>query len=109
MSFIAALAALLVGALILNGVTQSIEGRDTVFLHFGFVTLIVVVGGVLFPFWAWTSTAWVLGVATLLTVVPALWGRYLGDGPSQGYLWHGDPPGGAEDHSTLKDERGGPE
>ena len=62
LSWIGALVVLLVGALTLNGVGQTLEGRDSVFIHFGWVTLILLVGGALFPFWGWTSTGWVLGV-----------------------------------------------
>ena len=92
LSFVGALFALGVGAIFLNFVSQSLEGRKTVFLHFGWLTLILVVGAALFPFWGWTSTGWVLGTATLLSVVPALWVRLTSDGPPTGYFWHGDDP-----------------
>ncbi len=53
LNWIGAVVVLLVGALILNGVGQSLEGRDSVLIHFGWVTLIHLVGGALFPFWVW--------------------------------------------------------
>ena len=93
LNWIGALVVLLVGALILNGVGQSLEGRDTIFIHFGWVTLLLLVGGALFPFWGWTSTSWVLGVAAAWSIVPPLVGRLLGDGAPTGYIYHGDPPG----------------
>ncbi len=105
-SWIVALVVLLVGALILNGVGQSLEGRDSIFIHFGWVTLILLVGGALFPFWGWTSTGWVLGVAAAWSIVPPLAGRLLGDGAPSGYMWHGDSPGngGTEDSARSDDE-----
>ena len=96
MSWIGALVVLLVGALTLNGVGQSLEGRDSVFIHFGWVTLILLVGGALFPFWGWTSTGWVLGVETAWSIVPPLAGRLLGDGAPSGYICHGDAEGSAK-------------
>ncbi len=104
LNWIGALVVLLVGALILNGVGQSLEGRDTIFIHFGWVTLILLVGGALFPFWGWTSTGWVLGVAAAWSIVPPLAGRLLGDGAPSGYMYHGDPPGDAEDSAGPDDE-----
>ncbi len=92
LSFAGALVTLGLGALVLNFVGQGLEGRTTVFLHFGWLTLVVLIGGALVPFWGWTSTAWVLGVATVWTVVPPLWERCFGDGPPTGYLYHGDDP-----------------
>ena len=92
LSFVGAIFALFVGAVFLNFVSQSLEGRKQIFLHFGWVTLILVVGAALFPFWGWTSTGWVLGVATLLSVGPPLWERLTSDDPPSGYLWHGDDP-----------------
>ncbi len=76
LSWTGALLVLLVGALILNGVGQSLEGRDTIFIHFGWVILILLVGGALFPFWGWTSTGWVLGAAAAWTIVPPLASRH---------------------------------
>lgn len=92
LSFIGALVALLLGALILNFASQQLEGRKTFFLHFGWLTSVVVIGGALFPFWGWTSTAWVLGASTAWSVGPPLWERFFGDGPPTGYLYHGDDP-----------------
>jgi len=92
LNFLGALASLLLGALILNFVSQGLEGRKTYFLHFGFVIVILVVGGAVFPFWGWPSTAWVLGVATLWSILPPLWQRFFGDREPSGYLWHGDDP-----------------
>ena len=86
----------LIFSFFLNMVSQSLEGRETFFLHFGWLVLIVVVGGALFPFWGWTSTAWVLGIATLWSVAPPLWARLRGEKPT-GYLYHGDAPGVVED------------
>ncbi len=105
LSWLGSLVVLLVGALILNGVGQSLEGRDSIFIHFGWVALIVVVGGALFPFWGWTSTGWVLGVAAAFSIVPPLARRLLGDGAPSGYMYHGDPPDGgdAKDRSRPAD------
>ena len=111
LSWIGALVVLLVGALTLNGVSQSLEGRDSVFIHFGWVTLILLVGGALFPFWGWTSTGWVLGVAAAWSIVPPLAGRLLGDGvPSGHIIYHGDPHGAgdAEDNARSGKNSGGP-
>ncbi len=104
--WIGALVVLLVGALMLNGVGQSLEGRDSVFIHFGWVTLILLVGGALFPFWGWMSTGWVLGVAAAWSIVPPLAGRLLGDGPPSGYVYHGDPhdTGDAEGSARPDDD-----
>ena len=106
LSWIGALVVLLVGAIILNGVGQSLEGRDTMFIHFGWVTLILLVGGALFPFWGWTSTGWVIGAAAAWTIVLPLAGRLLGDGAPSGYIYHGDPPGtdNAEESVRQDDE-----
>ncbi len=106
LTWIGAMAVLLVGALILNGVSQALSGRDTIFIHFGWVTLILLVGGALFPFWGWTSTGWVLGVAAAWSIVPPLAGRLLGDGaPSGNIIYHGDPHGGdAEARARPDDE-----
>ena len=93
LNWIGAVVVLLVGALILNGVGQSLEGRDSIFIHFGWGALILVVAGALFPFWGWTSTGWVLGVAAAWSIVPPLAGRLLGDGAPSGSMYHGDPPG----------------
>jgi len=49
LGWIGALLVLLVGALILNGICQSLQGRDTIFIHFGWVTLILLVGGGVLP------------------------------------------------------------
>ena len=110
LSWIGALVVLLVGALILNGVSQSLEGRDSIFIHYGWVTLILLVGGALFPFWGWTSTGWVLGVATAWSIVPPLAGRLMGDDAPSGHLYHGDPPGsgGTEDSARPDDESARP-
>ncbi len=107
LSWIGVLVVLLVGALILNGVSQLLEGRDRIFIHFGWVTLIPLIGGALFPFWGWTSTGWVLGVAAAWSIVPPLVGRLLGDRAPSGYLYHGDDPpgtGDAEDRARTEDE-----
>ncbi len=93
LGWLGALAVLLVGALILNGVGQSLEGRDSVFIHSGWVTLILLVGGALFPFWGWTSTGWVLGLAAAWSIVPPLARRLLSGGAPSGYVYHGDPHG----------------
>ena len=37
-----------------------IEGKSEFILHFGNVMLVTIVGAVLFPFWGWKSTGWVL-------------------------------------------------
>ncbi len=106
-SWIVALVVLLVGALILNGVGQSLEGRDSIFIHFGWVTLILLVGGALFPFWGWTSTGWVLGVAAAWSIVPPLASRLLGDRAPSGHMYHGDDPpgtGDAEDRARPDDD-----
>ena len=110
LSWIGALVVLLVGALTLNGVTQSLEGRDSIFIHFGWVTLILLIGGALFPFWGWTSTGWVLGVAAAWSIVPPLAGRLLGDGVPSGYMYHGDPQGigDAKDNARSDKNSGGP-
>ncbi len=107
LSWLGSLVVLLVGALILNGVGQSLEGRDSIFIHFGWVALILVVGGALFPFWGWTSTGWVLGVAAAWSIVLPLAGRLLGDGAPSGYMWHGDSPdtNNAEDSAKPNDEQ----
>jgi hypothetical protein len=106
LNWIGALVVLLVGALVLNGVGQSLEGRDTIFIHFGWVAMILLVGGALFPFWGWTSTGWVLGVAAAGSIVPPLAGQLLGDGAPSGTMYHGDPPGtgDAEDSASPDDE-----
>ena len=92
LNFLGALVALLVGALILNFVSQALEGRKTYFLHFGYVTMILVVGAAFFPFLGWTSTAWVLGVMTVWSILPPLWQQLFGDVKPSGYFWHGDDP-----------------
>ena len=61
-------------------------------MYFGWVTLILVVGAAVFPFWGWTSTGWVLGIATLWSVGPPLVERLTNDGPPPGHFWHGDDP-----------------
>ncbi len=105
--WIGALVVLLVGALILNGVSQSLDGRDTIFIHFGWVTLILLVGGARFPFWGWTSTGWVLGVAAAWSIVPPLASRLLGGGAPPRQMYFGDdPPGDAEDRARPDDELG---
>jgi len=101
LSMLGALVSLLVGALILNFVSQGLEGRKTYFLHFGFVITILVVGAAVFPFWGWTSTAWVLGVAALWSILPALWQRFSRGSEPSGYLWHGDDPA-PQDAETSK-------
>ena len=106
LNWIGALVVLLVGALMLNGLSQSLEGRDSVFIHFGWVTLILLVGGALFPFWGWTSTGWILGVAAAFSIVPPLASRLLGDGGRSGnIIYHGDPHDGgdAEDRPRPAD------
>ncbi len=97
LSFAGALVVLLIGALVLNFASQSLEGRKTVFLHFGWLTLVVGSGAALFPFWGWISTGWLLGGAALWSLVPPLWARLYGDGPPQGYMWHGDEPADGDD------------
>ncbi len=106
LTWIGAMVVLLVGALILNGVSQSLEGRDTTFIHFGWVAAILLVGGALFPFWGWTSTGWVLGVAAAWSILPPLTSRLLGDTTPSGYMYHGDPPGtgDTEDSARPDDE-----
>ncbi len=110
LNWIGALVVLLVGAIILNVVGQSLEGRDTTFIHFGWVTLILLVGGALFPFWGWTSTGWLLGVAAAWSIVPPLAARVLGDGAPSGYIYHGDPPcsGDAEENAKPNNDSVGP-
>ncbi len=95
LGFAGVLVVLLLGAVLLNFAAQTLEGRDSVFLHFGWLTLVVATGAALFPFWGWTSTAWVLGVATLWSLAPPLWQRFFGD-PPKGTLYHGDPPEAGE-------------
>ena len=92
LSFVGALLALVLGALVLNFGAQSLEGRDTMLLHFGWVALILLIGGALFPFWGWTSTAWVLGVAALWSLLPPLVQRIFTDHEPTGYLHRGDDP-----------------
>ena len=99
LNFFGALVTLMIGALILNFVSQGLEGRKTYFLHFGFVAMIVVIGAVAFPLWSWVSTAWILSIATLLSISPPLWERLMGNKP-QGYMWHGDDP---ESHDEITD------
>ena len=105
LSWIGALVVLLVGALTLNGVGQSLEGRDSVFIHFGWVTLILLVGGALFPFWGWTSTGWVLGVAAAWSILPPVAGRLLGDGVPSGHLYHGDPHGTGDAEDDARPDK----
>ncbi len=92
LSFVGALLALVLGALVLNFGAQSLEGRDTMLLHFGWVALILLIGGALFPFWGWTSTAWVLGVAALWSLLPPLLRRIFIDRKPTGYFHHADDP-----------------
>ncbi len=92
LDFLGALVALLVGAIFLNFAEQGLAGRKTYFLHFGFVMMLVVVGGTLFWFWGWTTTAWVLGVAALWSLGPLICQRLFGAEPPPGCLWHGDDP-----------------
>ena len=106
LGWIGALVVLIVGAIILNGVSQSLAGRDTVFLHFGWVTLILLVGGALFPFWGWTSTGWVLGVAAAWSIVPPLVGRLLGDGAPPRQIYHGDSPGTGDAEDSAGSDGG---
>ena len=105
LSILGALVSLLVGALILNYVSHGLAGRKTYFLHFGFVTMIVVVGAAVFPFWGWASTVWVLGIAALWSILPALWQRFFRDSELSGYLWHGDDPA-PQDAEASKPARG---
>ena len=105
LSWIGALVVLLVGALTLNGVGQSLEGRDSVFIHFGWVTLILLVGGALFPFWGWMSTGWVLGVAAAWSILPPVAGRLLGDGVPSGHLYHGDPHGTGDAEDNARSDK----
>ena len=91
LSFAGALFVLALGAVLLNFGEQTLEGRESLFLHFGWLVLVVVIGGGLFPFWGWTSTACVLGVATVWSLAPPLWQRLLGRRPT-GYFYHGDTP-----------------
>ncbi len=86
---------LILGAMVTNFVSQSLEGRDRYFLHFGWVTLVVVAGAVASLVWGWVSTAWTLGVAAGLSIAPALWHCYFGEGPT-GYFYHGDDPNDVE-------------
>ncbi len=105
--WIGALVVLLVGALILNGVSQSLQGRDRIFIHSGWIALILLVGGALFPFWGWTSTGWVLGLAAAWSILPPLAGRLRGDGPPPRQMYHGDDPPGtghAEERARPDDE-----
>ena len=105
LSWIGSLVVLLAGAITLNFASQSLEGRDSVFIHSGWVTLILLVGGALFPFWGWTSTGWVLGLAAAWSIVPPLAGRLLGDGAPSGYVYHGDAHDtGDAEGSTRPDE-----
>ncbi len=92
MSWAGVLLALSLGAVILNFGAQSLEGRDTMFLHFGWLALILLIGVSLFPFWGWTSTAWILGAAALWSLGPPLWQRIFSDRKPTGYFYHGDDP-----------------
>ena len=51
---------LFLGATLLWFISEMIEGKSEFILHFGNVMLVTIVGAVLFPFWGWKSTGWVL-------------------------------------------------
>ncbi len=76
--YIGALIILLIGALILNFGYQYIEGR-TYFIHYELIIMIVVAGGLVFPFWGWESIAWTLGISSILSIFPPAWERIFGE------------------------------
>ncbi len=111
LTWIGSLAVLLFGAVMLNVIGQSLEGRDSTFIHFGWMTVIVLVGGALFPIWGWTSTGWLLGVAAAWSIIPPLADRLLGRKVPSGFVYHGDPhdSGDSEhDDKPHKDSGGQP-
>ena len=76
LSFALAGLALLGGAFVLWFTSEIIEGKEEFILHFGNVTLVTVLGLVMFPFWGWTSTASVLGCFAVLWLGSAIVGRF---------------------------------
>jgi hypothetical protein len=102
-SWLLAVLVLLIGAVFLNVLSGSLAGYEEFPLHFGFVSLVTVIGAVLFPFWGWTSTAWVLGVFAAWGIGSALWERRSGSGD---ILYHGMSPRGSEPshHASSEDE-----
>jgi hypothetical protein len=92
LKFLGAIFVLFASAGLFHGVGQMLEGRTTVYAHFGWMTLVAALGAILYPFWGWTSTLWLVGGAAAWTIAPGLWIRLFGEGKPGGYLYHGDSP-----------------
>jgi hypothetical protein len=93
LSWLLAVLVLVIGAVFLNVLSSSLAGYEEFPLHFGFVSFVTVIGAVLFLFWGWTSTAWVLGVVAAWGIGSALWERRSG---SKNILYHGMSPRGSQ-------------
>jgi hypothetical protein len=102
-SWALAVAVLLIGAVFLNLLSSSLAGYEEFPLHFGVVSLVTVIGAVLFPFWGWTSTGWVLGVVAAWGIGSALWERQSG---SKNVLYHGMSPRDSQPSHRAEDEDG---
>ncbi len=90
LKFLGVILLLFFGAGVFHCIGQSLEGRKTTFLHFGWMTLIATIGAISYSFWGWISTIWVLGFAAAWTVIPGLWVQFFSKGKPSGYFYHGD-------------------
>ena len=70
--FLLALAALLIGSLILSVIYEAIAGNESFSLPLGNIFLVVVLGSILFVFFGFKSTAVVLGCYAVWAVVGGL-------------------------------------
>lgn len=73
--FILSFVVLAAGALILSVVYESLAGNRSFSLPLANITLVVLIGGTLFPFWGWTSTIVVLGLYSAWCVIGGLMDR----------------------------------
>ena len=67
-----------VGCCVLAIVEGRLEGREQPNLEMGMAAVYGVLGGVLFPFWGWTSTLGLFGVLVVWTLVWGLMARLRG-------------------------------
>ncbi|MHC4550313.1 MAG: hypothetical protein ACYTEZ_16205 [Planctomycetota bacterium] len=69
--WLANVAVLVVGVTLLQFVYHAILRHESFSLHLGFVVFYTLIGGVLAIWFGWTSTAIVLGILTVWTVLGA--------------------------------------